>query len=71
MLIVDFEGVGSTEFLKKRETGLVFDEANGIICDPFLESSVKDIFVAGDSCSYPNWFGGQMTKEYSWHSAKL
>ena len=69
MIVVDFQGKSKTEFLNKIETGVKMDQDGGIICDPFLESSVKDIFVAGDASSYPNWINGEMTKAQNWHSA--
>jgi thioredoxin reductase len=48
------------KFLSKKETGIKIDSKGDILCDPFLETSVKDIFAAGGVCSVPSWFSAQM-----------
>jgi apoptosis-inducing factor 3 len=35
------------------------DQWGGIVCDPFLQTSVKDVFAAGDVASYPYWATGK------------
>lgn len=48
----------STEFLARNETGIKTDKMGAVVCDPFLQSSVPDIYAAGDVCSYPYWQTG-------------
>lgn len=45
----------ATEFLARNETGIKTDRMGAIVCDPFLQSTVPDIYAAGDVCSYPYW----------------
>ena len=42
----------ATQFLK-RDSGIELDRMGGIVCDPYLQTSVKDVFAAGDIASYP------------------
>ena len=53
-------GIGvlpSTKFL--QGSGIELDQSGGIICDPFLQTSAKDVFAAGDVASYPYWVTGR------------
>lgn len=47
----------ATKFLEG--SGVEVDKLGGIICDPFLQSSAKDIYAAGDIANYPYWYTGQ------------
>jgi hypothetical protein len=38
------------------------DSQGGIICDPFLTSSNRDIFAAGDIATYPYWQTGERVR---------
>ena len=48
----------ATKFLDRTDTGITLDEKGAIKCDPFLQSSVPDIFAAGDVCAFPYWQTG-------------
>ena len=41
----------------------------GISCNPFLQTSDKDIFAAGDIASYPYWVDGQRVRTEHWNVA--
>eukprot|EP00347_Sterkiella_histriomuscorum_P005841 403355065 len=58
----------ATQFLKG--SGLEMDNWGGIICDPFLKTSVEDIFSAGDSASFPYWPTGQRVRMEHWGTAQ-
>lgn len=47
----------ATKFL--QGSGVEVDKMGGIICDPFLQTSEKDIYAAGDIVNYPYWYTGQ------------
>lgn len=57
----------ATEFLK--DSGLDMDKMGGVICDPFLNTSDKDVFAAGDICSYPYWPTGGRCRTEHWITA--
>jgi thioredoxin reductase len=46
-----------TSFLKN--SGLELAPDGGVMCDPYLETNVKNIFVAGDIAEYPYWKTGK------------
>ena len=57
-LIADLVLVGagvlpSTKFL--NSSGINMDKQGAVVCDPYLQSSVSDIYAAGDTASYPYW----------------
>ena len=54
----------ATKYL--RDTGIEMNRDGGIVCDPFLETSVKDIYAAGDLASYPYWPTGSRTRTEHW-----
>lgn len=58
-----------TKFLARTECGIKTDETGAVICDPFLQSSQKDIFAAGDVCSFPYWQTGRPTRVEHWINA--
>lgn len=64
LLIVGAGVRPATEFLK--DSGLNMDKQGGIVCDPFLNTSNKDVFAAGDICSYPYWPTGGHTRTEHW-----
>lgn len=66
MLICGLGILPSTKFLDKNETGIKTDGQGAIVCDPFLQSSVKDIYAAGDICSYPYWHTGRPIRVEHW-----
>jgi NADPH-dependent 2,4-dienoyl-CoA reductase/sulfur reductase-like enzyme len=47
----------ATKFLK--DSGIQLDKWGGIVVDPFLQSSAKDVYAAGDVASYPYWVTGE------------
>jgi len=58
-----------TAFLARTECGIKRDESGAVVCDPFLQSSQKDIFAAGDVCSFPYWQTGRQTRVEHWSNA--
>lgn len=50
----------ATKFLDG--SGIKLDQWGAVICDPYLQSSVKDIYAAGDIASYPYWLTGQQQR---------
>jgi NADPH-dependent 2,4-dienoyl-CoA reductase/sulfur reductase-like enzyme len=57
-LIVVGAGVfPATKFL--QGSGINLDARGGVICDPYLQTSAKDVFAAGDIASYPYWLTGK------------
>ena len=58
MVIVGTGIAPSTKFLQRTETGIKTDKMGAIVCDPFLQSSIPDIYAAGDVCSFPYWQTG-------------
>jgi len=69
MVIVGAGVTPATKFLERTETGVKLDNRGGIICDPFLQSSNKDIFAAGDVCSFPYWQTGNRIRIEHWNNA--
>jgi NADPH-dependent 2,4-dienoyl-CoA reductase/sulfur reductase-like enzyme len=57
----------STEFLK--DSGIEIDNDGGIVCDAFLRTNDKDVFVAGDVASYPYWPTGGRVRSEHWVTA--
>lgn len=58
----------ATRFL--AESGIERDVMGGIICDPFLKTSVPDIYAAGDIASYPYWYSGRRLRLEHWGTAQ-
>lgn len=58
MLICGVGILPQTTYLSKHESGIKTDKLGAIICDPFLQTSIPDIYAAGDNCSYPYWKTG-------------
>jgi 3-phenylpropionate/trans-cinnamate dioxygenase ferredoxin reductase subunit len=48
----------------------VKDGQGGIVCDPFLQSSAKDIYAAGDVAAYPFWKTGEHIRVEHWVNAQ-
>jgi len=59
----------NTSFINRTETGIKLDDKGAIVCDPFMQTSVKDIWAAGDVASYPYWKTGKQTRNEHWISA--
>ena len=57
-----------TQFL--RDSNLEMDRLGGLICDPFLQTSQKDVYSAGDVCSFPFWYTGQRVRMEHWTQAQ-
>lgn len=66
MLICGLGILPQTKFLAKQATGIETDAQGAIVCDPFLESSVKDIYAAGDVCAFPYWQTGRPIRVEHW-----
>ena len=56
-VLVSIGVLPATKFL--QGSGIELDNMGGIVCDPFLQTSVKDIYAAGDVASYPYWQTGR------------
>jgi NADPH-dependent 2,4-dienoyl-CoA reductase/sulfur reductase-like enzyme len=57
----------NTKFL--QGSNLEMNPDGGIVCDPFLKTSNKDVYAAGDIASYPYWpTGGRLRTEH-WSTA--
>lgn len=41
----------------------------GLVCDPFLQTSQKDIYAAGDVAEYPFWQTGKRVRVEHWINA--
>ena len=53
----------ATQFL--ADSGLDMKEDGGLVCNPYLQTSNKDIFAAGDIVHYPYWpTGGRVRTEH-------
>ena len=57
----------ATEFL--NGSGLDMKEDGGLVCNPFLQTSNKDIFAAGDITHYPYWPTGERIRTEHWNVA--
>lgn len=60
------QGLGvtpNTQFLKDE---VELDRWGGVICDPFLQTTAKDVYAAGDICSFPNWQTGDRMRIEHW-----
>lgn len=57
----------STKFLQGSE--IKMDNWGGILCDPFLQTSISDIYAAGDSASFPYWHTGKRVRMEHWTTA--
>lgn len=57
LILVGAGVLPATKFLEG--TGIKLDKMGAIVTDPFLQSSVKDIYAAGDIVSYPYWLTGE------------
>lgn len=56
-----------TEFLKA--SGIELDQRGGIVVNDFLESSLPDIWAAGD-CTSVVWFNGVRRPEQLWYTSR-
>lgn len=66
MLICGLGITPQTKYLKEHDSGILTDKQGAIVCDPFLQSSVKDIYAAGDICSFPYWQSGKPVRVEHW-----
>lgn len=57
----------NTEFLATSSVQVGKD--GGLVCDPFLQTSEKDIFAAGDVAEFPYWQTGQRVRVEHWINA--
>ena len=57
LVIVGQGIIPSTDFVPVEK-----DVNGGIVCDPFLQTSEKDIFAAGDIASFPYWPTGERVR---------
>ena len=54
----------ATQFL--GDSGLDMKEDGGLVCNPYLQTSNKDIFAAGDIVHYPYWPTGERVRTEHW-----
>jgi NADPH-dependent 2,4-dienoyl-CoA reductase/sulfur reductase-like enzyme len=59
----------ATSFLSKTDNDIKLDKDGAIVCDPFMQSSNKDIFAAGDVATFPFWQTGKNTRVEHWITA--
>jgi NAD(P)H-nitrite reductase large subunit len=57
LVIVGAGVLPATKFLEG--SGIEVDQYGGVVCDPFLQTSVKDVYAAGEIASYPYWVTGK------------
>ena len=57
----------NTEFLSS--SGIKIESDGGLECNPFLQTTNKDIFAAGDIVSYPYWVSGKRLRTEHWNVA--
>jgi NAD(P)H-nitrite reductase large subunit len=50
----------ATKFL--QGSGIEMDRMGGVVCNPFLQTSAKDVYAAGDLASYPSWSSGKLQR---------
>ena len=50
-------------------SGLEMKEDGGLVCNPYLQTSNKDIFAAGDIVHYPYWPTGGRIRTEHWNVA--
>jgi apoptosis-inducing factor 3 len=56
-------GVGvlpATKFLEG--SGIQLDKVGAVVVDPFLQTTAKDVYAAGDIASFPYWVNGRQTR---------
>lgn len=47
-------------------SGIEMDRFGGIVCDPFMQTNLPDIYAAGDIASIPYWPTGGRTRIEHW-----
>lgn len=57
LVIVGAGVLPATKFLDG--SGIDVDQWGGVLVDPFLQTSVNDVYAAGDIASYPYWVTGK------------
>ena len=68
-LVVRGTGVKpATDFLSG--SGLDMKEDGGLVCNPYLQTSNRDIFAAGDIVHYPYWPTGGRIRTEHWNVAQ-
>lgn len=70
MVIIGAGITPATAFLSRTENDIKLDEHGAVICDPFLQSSNRDIFAAGDVASFPFWQTGKRIRVDHWINAQ-
>lgn len=67
LVLVGAGALPATKFL--AGSGVRLDKWGAVVCDPFLQSSVADVYAAGDICAYPSWVNGQLQRIEHYSSA--
>ena len=57
LILIGFGVLPATKFLDG--SGIKLDQWGGVMCNPYLQSSDKDVYAAGDVASYPYWYTGR------------
>jgi NADPH-dependent 2,4-dienoyl-CoA reductase/sulfur reductase-like enzyme len=57
----------ATKFLEG--SGIQLDKMGAIVCNPYLQTSAKDVYAAGDCASYPYWYTGKQMRVEHYMSA--
>ena len=58
------EATPASEFAK--DANLKMDKRGGLLCDPYMQTSEKDIYAAGDIASLPYWPTGESIRVEHW-----
>lgn len=67
LILVGFGVLPATKFLEG--SGIELDSMGAIVCNPYLQSSNKDVYAAGDCASYPYWYTGRRLRVEHYMSA--
>ena len=60
LVIVGVGVLPATKFLSG--SGIELDQRGGVLVDPFLQTTVKDVYAAGDIATFPYWVNGKQTR---------
>ena len=67
MVLVSAGITPATKFVENSNISL--DKVGGVVCDPFLQTSAKDVYAAGDIAYFPYWPIGERIRVEHWNHA--